>query len=790
MSRLHLRTSIFPTLVLGLGVFGQGCIIQGGPIPSENTTGTASSSVEQDASSIGTSGASSAEGPEGSGGSSDTTNSNSADTSSQPETSSDASASSSASSSSSDGSDATGTGSMPAPEDPYLWLEEVESKKSMDWVKEQNQRTAKTIESEAAFGVARDKIKKLLDAQDSIPKIQKVGSKVYNFWKDKEHPMGIWRQTTLNDYRSKKPAWKTVLDLDQLAAQDKKNWVWKGATCLPRTSKCMLALSDGGKDAVVYREFDAEQAKFIEDGFRLPESVGQVAWMDKDTLMVGTNFGDGTTTQSGYPKQIRKWIRGTQVKDAPVLYEGEESDSVVRGYHIDSKGVQRNYLLRYISRHHQEHFLLQADDTPLKLDVPKNCRLYFWGEWLILELKEDWDVGGKVWPQGSVIAVDHDDFVAGKREISALFTPSKGRSFQRIAMTRNHVLLVEMQDVKGRLREWSHLPVIGWRGRDVKVPESGSFTVDAYDVNESNFYAMTYSDFLTPSTLYWARSGTDLRETLYSLPEAFDASDFEVVQHFATSKDGTKVPYFQVSKKGIALDKSHPTLLHGYGGFQISLKPEYKPLVAAGWLDYGGVYVVANIRGGGEYGPAWHQAALREKRPRAYEDFVAVGEDLVARGVTQPKHLGIMGRSNGGLLTGVMLTAYPKLWGAVISEVPLLDMKRFHKLLVGALWRGEYGDPDVAEDWAYLSKFSPYQNIVKDQALPPSLFTTSTKDDRVHPAHARKMVARLQELGYDNASLYENTEGGHGGASNREERAHLTALVYAFLGKHLGLEIK
>lgn len=756
-----------------LGLFGQACIIQGDNSPSESAS--SSSTTASSSSALTSSGATATTGP----------GSNSSSSSTSDSTSGPSSSSLESSSSSSSDQSTSETGGTEA-EDPFLWLEGIETPKSTSWVKEQNDLTAKAYTQSAEFSAFKTRLKTLLDEKGRVVEVQKVGADVLNFWQDKDHPVGIWRKTTLKSYQSKSPTWTTVLDLDKLAKEEKKGWVWKRADCLGgQDTRCMLVLSDGGKDAVVHREFDVSSASFVQNGFVLPEAKGRISWIDKDHLLVGTDLGDGTTTKSGYPRQIRRWTRGEQLKDAKVVFEGEASDNVSRAYHIESKGVSRDYIHRLVSRFENKHYLLGQDDTVTSIDVPLTSKVHFWGPWLIVELKEDWTIGTTTWPKGSLLATDQNDFMAGKREFQALFTPTKSRSFQAIAMTKDHILLTEMEDVKGRLREWSYRSEAGWKVREVKVPESGSFTVKSYDPNGENFYSIVYSDFLTPPTLYWARSGTDLRQALYALPAAFDATNFAVQQYFATSKDGTKIPYFQISNKDIKLDKNNPTLLYGYGGFQISIKPKYDPMVGAAWLERGGVYIVANIRGGGEYGPAWHQAALREKRPRAYEDFVAVAQDLVARGVTQAKHLGALGRSNGGLMTGVMLTAHPELWGAVVSQVPLLDMKRYHKLLSGALWRGEFGDPDVPEDWAFLSKYSPYQNIKPGQTLSPSLFTTSTKDDRVHPAHARKMVARLKEQGYANASLYENTEGGHGGAANSEQTAHLNALVYSFLAKHL-----
>lgn len=784
MSHSLLRPTRINTFLLSLSCLLPGCVFRASDISNSNnssTGATGSTTLSTSLTGIPSTNTGSTNFPDGPTGS-DTPSNDSVGSTSTDNTQTN---------SSSDTTSSNSSSGEPAPDDPFLWLEEIDSKKAADWVRARNRESAKALSESAQFKARKDKLKKLLDAQGRIPQVQKVGNLLFNFWQDKDHPIGIWRRTTIQDYISKSPRWQTVLDLDKLAKDEKVDWVWKRADCLGSSrSHCVLALSKGGKDAVVHREFDAQKGEFVEDGFILPEAKGRISWVDENTLLVGTDFGAGTTTKSGYPRQIRRWTRGSKIKDAPVVFEGKASDNVVRAYHSESNGFKRDYLRRMVSRFESEHYLINEDQSLTKIDVPLNTRLHFWGPWILVELGDEWKVGDTTYPRGSVVVSDQKAFLEGKRELKALFTPSKGRSFQSLTKTRGHLLFTEMQDVKGRLTEWSFRPGEGWQARKVAVPESGSFTVRGFDENKNNDYTLTYSDYLTPPTLFRSRSGTNEREKLYSLPKAFDSRDLEVKQHFATSKDGTKIPYFQISKRGLRLDENNPTLLYGYGGFQVSLKPRYDAIVGSAWLEQGGVYVVANIRGGGEYGPAWHQAAIREKRSRAFEDFVAVGKDLVRRKVTKAERLGVAGRSNGGLLTGVMLTRYPAQWGAVVSQAPLLDMRRFHKLLAGALWRGEYGDPDVAADWKFISEYSPYQNIETGKALPDSLFTTSTKDDRVHPGHARKMVARLKAEGYGNAMLYENTGGGHSGASTNEQKAHLNALVYGFLAKKLGLNAK
>jgi prolyl oligopeptidase len=475
-----------------------------------------------------------------------------------------------------------------------------------------------------------------------------------------------------------------------------------------------------------------------------------------------------------------------------VVYEGTNDDMYIAAYHDDTPGFERDFVSRTIAFYNDELYLRAADGKLAKIDVPNSVSKGVVREWLTLELREPWEVGGKTYKAGSLLVTKFDDFMAGKREFDVLFEPTDSTSLAGATWTKNHVVLNVMDDVKNKLTVLTHGPS-GWTRTPMPIGslEFGTTSVGAVDADESDAVWLTVTDYLTPTTLMMAEAGgpPDSVEVLKTMPAFFDSSKHVVEQHFATSKDGTKVPYFLVHAKDVVLDGSNPTLLYGYGGFEVSMTPGYSGGVGMGWLEHsdkrrGGVYAVANIRGGGEYGPRWHQAALKQNRHKAYEDFAAVAQDMIARGITSPKHLGIQGGSNGGLLTGNMLVQYPELFGAVVVQVPLLDMKRYNHLLAGASWMAEYGNPDKPEEWAFIQKFSPYHLFDPAKTYPPTLFMTSTRDDRVHPAHARKMMARMLEAGKD-VRYYENIEGGHGGAANNAQQAHMNAMAYTFLWQQL-----
>ncbi|MBD9377382.1 prolyl oligopeptidase family serine peptidase [Pseudoxanthomonas sp. PXM04] len=667
--------------------------------------------------------------------------------------------------------------------DPYAWLEEVEGQKQLDWVRAQNAKAEAEIASTPEFKQLEASILAILDSDAKIPGVQKIGPYYYNFWKDKQHERGLWRRTTLEEYRKPQPQWETVLDLDALNKAEGKNWVWHGADCRkPDYTRCLIALSRGGADADETREFDLNTKTFLKDGFYRPEAKGGLGWKDADTVYVFTDFGDGSMTTSGYPRIVKEWKRGTPLSAATVVYEGKPDDMYIAAFHDDTPGFQRDFVSRTLAFYNDELFLRGADGKLVKIDVPNSVSKGAFREWLTLELREPWTVGGKTYKAGSLLVAKLDDFMAGKREFDVLFEPTDRTSLASFTFTRHHLVLNVLEDVKNKLSVLTPGEG-GWKKSEfVGAPAFGTLGVSAVDSDESDAVWLTATDYLTPTTLSLADIGKQ-PEQLKTMPTFFDASKDVIEQHFATSKDGTKVPYFVVRPKDLKLDGNTPTLLYGYGGFEVSLTPAYSGAVGKGWLEKGGVYVVANIRGGGEYGPRWHQAALKANRHKAYEDFAAVAQDLVARKITTASRLGTQGGSNGGLLMGNMLTQYPELFGAIVVQVPLLDMKRYSHLLAGASWMAEYGNPDTA-DWDYIKTFSPYHLFDPAKTYPATLFTTSTRDDRVHPGHARKMMAKMLEANKD-VRYYENIEGGHGGAANNAQAAHMSALAYTFLWQQL-----
>lgn len=674
--------------------------------------------------------------------------------------------------------------SKPATEDPYLWLEDITGDKAMDFVRAANAATAKELEGTPAYRTLETDLLRIMDSKDKIPYVGKEGDHWYNFWTDGDHPRGLWRRTTLASYRTAHPVWETILDVDALGKAEGKGWVFHGASFLePGCKRCLVSLSPGGSDAVEVREFDVETRSFVKDGFFLPVAKSEVSWVDADTVYVGTDFGPGSMTSSGYPRIVKVWKRGTPLSQAKVLFEAKESDMTAGAYHDPTKGFERDFVTRTMSFYTNETYLLDRHAGLRRVEVPDDAEPGVHRDWMTVKLRTAWKVGSRTYPGGSLLAVKFDDFMAGKRDFDVLFEPTATTSLEGYSWTRDHLILNVMDDVKNRItvltpaaKAWKREPLKG-------APTLGTVGASAIDPENSNEFFMSVTDFLTPGTLYFGTIGK-APEKLKSGPAFFEASGLEISQHFTTSKDGTRVPYFQVSAKGMKLDGTTPTLLEGYGGFEISELPSYSGVLGRAWLTQGGVFVVANIRGGGEYGPRWHQAALKANRPRAYEDFAAVAKDLADRKVTSPKHLGILGGSNGGLLMGNMITMYPELLGAVVCQVPLLDMKRYSHLLAGASWMAEYGDPDKPEEWAFIKTFSPYQNLKPGIKYPPTIFMTTTRDDRVHPGHARKMYAKMKDMGCD-VRYFENTEGGHGAGADNRQSAHFWTLAYTFLQKTL-----
>ena len=668
--------------------------------------------------------------------------------------------------------------------DPYLWLEGVEDAKALDWVRERNAKAEAEIASTPEFKKLEADLRAILDSDARIPGVQKIGGYYYNLWKDKDHPRGLWRRTTLAEYRKAEPQWETVIDIDALNVAEKENWVWHGAECLkPKYERCLVALSRGGADADVSREFNLDTKTWVADGFSRPEAKGGLQWVDIDTVYVYTDFGAGSMTESGYPRVVKEWKRGTPIESAKVVYEGKPQDMYIAAYRDLTPGFERDFVSRTIAFYNDELYLRGKDGKLVKIDLPNSSKKAVHNQWLTVELRDPWKLKDRSYEAGSLLAIDFDKFMAGNREFDVVFLPDEHTSLSEYVWTKQHLVLNLLSDVKSKVRVMTPIGEGSWRqSLLVGAPAVGTVGVAPVDPDNSDALWMTTTDFLTPTTLSLVEIGQQ-PEKLKAMPAFFDADGLVTEQQFATSKDGTKVPYFVVRPKHILMNGSTPTLLWGYGGFEVSYTATYNSMVGRAWLQQGGVFALANIRGGGEYGPRWHQAALKANRHKAYEDFAAIAEDLAARNITSAKHLGAQGGSNGGLLMGNMIVQYPQLFGAVVCQVPLLDMKRYSHMLAGASWMAEYGDPDT-KDWDFIKTFSPYHLLKEGTEYPPVLFTTSTRDDRVHPGHARKMMAKMEAMNAD-VRYYENIEGGHGGAANNQQEAHMRALAYTFLWQQL-----
>lgn len=668
--------------------------------------------------------------------------------------------------------------------DPYRWLEDITGAKALAWVREQNAESLRALTTSEAFTALNDRLLAIYDSQERLPYVVKAGSYFYNFWRDTHNKRGVWRRTTLDEYRKTEPHWETVLDLDELAKDERENWVWKGARFLkPSYWRCLVRLSRGGADATVVREFDLETKSFVVDGFVLPEAKSRVAWRGMDSIFVATDFGPGSLTTSGYPRVLKEWTRGTPLGEATQVFAGRPDDVSVEGFRDLTRGYERDFVFRSVTFWNKQRFL-RRDGTLIQIKTPDDAKVVVWRKRLLIELRSAWRINHQTYPAGALLATDFEAFLQGQRRFDVLFQPTERRALVSFSATRNHVILNELDNIRSRIDVLTHQDG-AWRREPLPgVPHFSTVSAFAIDPEESDAYFMHITDYLTPPSLFRGTLGKGPAERLKQTPAVFESEGLSVSQHEAVSKDGTRIPYFQVARRDWAFNGMHPTLLYGYGGFELKLAPQYQSTTGAAWLEKGGVRVTANIRGGGEFGPQWHQAALKANRPRAYEDFIAVAEDLIRRNVTSPKHLGIMGASNGGLLVGNMLTMRPDLFGAIVGLVPLLDMQRYHKSLAGASWIGEYGNPDVPEEWAFIRTFSPYHNVNKETTYPRTLFMTSTRDDRVHPAHARKMVAKMKAMGHD-VIYYENIEGGHRGAANNQQKAFMHALVYTFLWKQL-----
>jgi len=673
-----------------------------------------------------------------------------------------------------------GTADQPtaaAQDDPYLWLEDVDGDKVLDWVREFNKKSTEKLEAVPEFEPINKRCLEIYNSNERIPYVAMRKAYLYNFWRDEKNVRGLLRRTTMEEYRKDKPDWETVLDIDELAEKENENWVYKGANFLyPGYDRCLVSLSRGGADATVMREFDPVKKEFVKDGFYLPEDKSSLDWIDRDHVYVGTDFGEGSLTDSGYPRIAKLWTRGTPLSQSKLIYEGQKEDVSAFAYTLHTPSDDYSFAGRSPSFFTQELYCIRKSRLE-KVDIPEDADFEsIFKRQMLVRLKTDWKPQDKNYLAGSLIAIDFEKFMAGDRAFEVLFLPSERISLAGVNRTKNLLLVTVLDNVAGVLYEY-RFDGGKWKRKLVDTPKLGSLS--AWGALDSDVYFTNYTDYLTPSTLYLTDESGHA-EIIKQLPNFFNADPFEVKRFEAESADGTMIPYFIVQPKDLKLNSQNPTLLTGYGGFESSSTPYYSATVGTAWLERGGVYVVANIRGGGEFGPKWHQAAMKKNRHKAFDDFIAVAEDLIRRRVTSPRHLGIRGGSNGGLLVGAVFTRRPELFNAVVCGAPLLDMRRYHKLLAGASWMEEYGDPDDEGMWNYLKTYSPYHNVRKDVKYPKVLFTTSTRDDRVHPGHARKMVAKMTELGHD-VYYYENIEGGHGGSANNEQAAYVNALSYAYL---------
>jgi prolyl oligopeptidase len=686
------------------------------------------------------------------------------------------------------GAATTGTLPRPAPlpphdaADPYLWLEEVEGERAMQWVTTRNERTLAELQASPHYTPIFERTRAILDSRDRIAFPSILGDRLYNFWQDAQNPRGVWRRTSWESYLSGSPQWETVIDVDALARAEGVPWSYAGATCLePEYRRCLVRLSRGGADAVEVREFDMQTRQFLPDGFRLPEAKQSVAWVDQNTLMVASDFGAGSMTASGYARIAKRWTRGTPLSAAQTLFEAPQDDMGVWVGTFRTAERVFNVVMHRENFYRGSTHLLEGGRL-VRLDLPLDADPALVRDRLIVYLRSPWDVAGRSYPGGSLIDIGFADFVGGGRGFEVLLQPTERQTVNGVSATRDYLLVSMLDNVRGELRRYVRRDG-RWTYETVPAPAMGNIGVAATSPY-SNRYFFTYSGFTQPATLYLAEEGGQVRQ-VRSMPAMFDAAGLTVEQHEVASRDGTRIPYFVVRREGTRLDGSNPTLLYAYGGFEVSMTPSYAAVTGAAWLERGGVYVLANIRGGGEFGPEWHRSALLENRQLAYDDFLAVAEDLVRRRITTPRHLGIMGGSNGGLLVGAALTQRPDLFNAVVIQVPLLDMRRYHTLLAGASWMAEYGDPDDPAQWEFIGRYSPYQNVRPGMNYPRVLFTTTTRDDRVHPGHARKMAARMEELGYP-VLYFENTEGGHGAGVTSEQRARMQAVTFAYLWEQLG----
>ncbi|WP_370650407.1 prolyl oligopeptidase family protein [Brevundimonas sp.] len=678
--------------------------------------------------------------------------------------------------------------------DDHLALEEVNGTEAMAFVAQSNQRALAALTGDRRYETFRQQAEAILTATDRIPGPSFLGEGIGNFWQDAANPKGIWRRTTLDSYRSSNTRWETLLDIDALSRAEGRDWVWKGADCLaPDETRCLISLSDGGKDAVVVREFDTSTGRWVEDGFILPEGKHRLEWLDRDTLLVATDFGAGTLTESGYPFIVKSLMRGQTLAQATEVYRGDIGDGgygVSPSVYRDRAGAVLAVLIsRPLDTFRSETWEL-VDGRPVKLNLPERVSVYgVQGGSFILSPDEDWARPGRSHKAGSLLAIcipcvrPTDGPVVISNQADTIFEPTDRQSIGGVRVMQDRVVVAISDNVVGRLAVFHNRGEFGWPRTDIAVPDNSAVGLGDSSKARGQVFLSTQG-FLTPPTLSVADVSTAALTELRSSPAKFDASTHVTEQFEARSSDGTMIPYFVTRPRDMAMDGSAPTILFGYGGFQVSFPPAYKPEMGRLWLENGGVFVQANIRGGGEFGPEWHQAVLNENRQLAFDDFAAVAADLHRRGISSPRRTGIYGRSNGGVLTSVSITQHPELFHAAVIESPLIDMLRYHELPAGASWIGEYGDPRIPEEAAWIARYSAYQNLRPGADYPRVYITTNTRDDRVHPGHSRKFAARLGEMGYDHL-YYEETSGGHSNDADPIANARRWARHYVYLAQQL-----
>jgi prolyl oligopeptidase len=679
--------------------------------------------------------------------------------------------------------------------DPHLALEAVESPDSLAWVKAQNDKTLPVLSGDPRYAGLRAEALKILSTKDRIAMPNFIGKTVFNFWQDETHVRGVWRRTSLESYKTANPQWETVIDLDALAKAEGKNWIWKGADCRPKThDRCLVNLSNGGKDAVTVREFDLTTKTFVDPaagGFVLPESKQSIEWLDPDTLILTRDWGPGTTTDSGYGMVVKTLKRGQGLDQAVEVFRGQKGDVSARPTVLRDAAGNRVVLIEQAIDFFNSLYFEWTPKGLAQLPLPKKGGVVGMLDGsLVVKAEEPWNFAGVNVPAGSLALVTPERLRPGSEIVvstgcnpCAILSPGPRQSIAQATVTDHRVVAVVYDNVRGSLVSLQSKGERGIVKTALPVIDNAAVTLGSHsDEGDDVFY--TVEGFLTPTQLKLADATGTTAQTVKALPAQFETKDLVVEQKSATSKDGAAIPYFLVHKKGWKLDGQNPTLLHAYGGFNLSKLPVYDPLIGKLWLERGGAYAVANIRGGGEFGPAWHEAALKANRQRAYDDYFAVAEKMIADKATTPRHLGAYGRSNGGLLMGVALTERPDLWNAVVVESPLLDMIRYTQLPAGASWIGEYGDPAIPAERAWIEKYSPYQNLKAGVKYPLAYITTSTKDDRVHPGHARKFAARMDDLGVEHL-YFENTDGGHANGADPQANAKRWALHYTYLSRQL-----